>query len=652
MTIPILWQLAAAGGLLACALWLRFGRFAVPRYVFWLLTIPAVVLVATIPRPGEAPPNSPDKPSSAPVRGMTDFSELPRPAVKEGFVSSNACRDCHPRQFQTWHHSYHRTMTQPATPEAIVPDFDDVTLASRGRTYHLFRKGDEFWVDMIDPGAELKAFVEGVDLGRVENPPRVRCRVVMTTGSHHHQTYWVQETSGMFVQVPWVYHINTSRWVYRIDSFLRPESSQQTFNFWNLSCIACHATGGQPRRAAGTMHSVGELGISCEACHGPGKEHVTFHRADPSAETKSDGRIANPRKISAEASAQICGQCHSVQEKRDRDQWAKTGDPYRAGGDEFEKLRRIVRLGDAHYKTSEGPTESMFWDDGTVRTGGREYNGLIESACYLRGKGEKRMTCISCHSLHEYVDRNHQLAKGMEGNHACTQCHDQPEYTEQLSRHTHHEAGSSGSLCYNCHMPRTSYALFQAIRSHRVQSPNASITSETGRPNACNLCHLDQPLGWTSRHLAGWYGQQEPELDEDQQTISAAVLWLLKGDAAQRAVTAFNLRFPEALDTSGRDWEAPFLAELLTDPYPAVRYIASDTLEHLPGFLDFDYQFDGPGADREQRRNAAIAQWKTRGLSKSKAKAAILMRPPGRIDRTKVDELLKARDDRKIVILE
>ena len=35
---------------------------------------------------------------------------------QEGFVSSQSCRACHPGEYEAWHDSYHRTMTQPATP--------------------------------------------------------------------------------------------------------------------------------------------------------------------------------------------------------------------------------------------------------------------------------------------------------------------------------------------------------------------------------------------------------------------------------------------------------------------------------------------------------------------------------------------------------
>jgi len=114
---------------------------------------------------------------------------LPKPNTKEGFVSSQACRSCHPDQYASWYKTYHRTMTQAATPEAVLPEWDNVKLESRGRTYVLERRGDEFWVDMVDPSAEVRAFIQGVELTSQSEIPRVERQIAMTTGSHHHQTY-------------------------------------------------------------------------------------------------------------------------------------------------------------------------------------------------------------------------------------------------------------------------------------------------------------------------------------------------------------------------------------------------------------------------------------------------------------------------------
>ena len=56
-------------------------------------------------------------------------------------------------------------------------------------------------------------------------------------------------------------------------------------------------------------------------------------------------------------------------------------------------------------------------------------------------------------------------------------------------------------------MTATTYGLVKAIRSHLIDSPTVESSLTTGRPNACNLCHLDRTLDWTA-DLAVHRGQR------------------------------------------------------------------------------------------------------------------------------------------------
>src|SRR5262249_28122519 len=144
------------------------------------------------------------------------------------------------------------------------------------------------------------------------------------------------------------------------------------------------------------------------------------------------------------------------------------------------------------------------------------------------------------------------------------------------------------------HMPYTTYGLLKNIRSHRISSPELSATLKTGRPNACNLCHLDRTLEWGGNYLSLWYQQPKPVLDQEQRTISAAVLIALKSGAGQRALIAWHMGWDPAKKISGEDWLAPYLAQLISDPYPAVRYIANHSLDALGQFRDIKLDFTAP----------------------------------------------------------
>lgn len=626
----------------------------------WLFALLAVTVASFFALRRSETSNSTGIESQAPPVASSTVVELPAVNHDAGFSGAESCRECHQDQFATWHRTFHRTMTQAATEESVIPSFDDVTLSSRGRRYHLTRRSDEFWVDTISPAAEMAAFAR---FGSAADPsmlPRVQSRIAMTTGSHYHQTYWMQNSNGTLVQFPWVYHVKSDRWVYRIDSFLRPPSDTVTFNIWNMTCIACHSTGAVPNVDGTTksMHSTAELGISCEACHGPGSDHIADARQRIEDSQSLSVSMPHPGNLDAERSSQICGQCHVIAGRTSEEEFLANGDPYRAGQSDFEKVRQVIwELDDAevempHFANS---VKTGFWPDGTVRTGGREYNGLIRTPCYSEGTGDRQMSCVSCHSMHNYESPNKLMAKDKLGDRQCVQCHDESEYTTNLEVHTHHTADAEGSRCVNCHMPHTSYALFSAIRSHRVQSPSVRTGSRGTRPNACNLCHLDETKTWTAQHLKNWYGIESPKINGDEAEISAGALWALKGDAAQRAIMAWHFGWQPAQQAAGHDWMIPLLSDLLTDSYSAVRYIAYESLRTFSGFGDLKYDFDGSLARREETVEQVLRKWQSLtapDLHEPAELRRLLLDEPRQRDTDAVKRLLGEQDETPISIVE
>ena len=158
-------------------------------------------------------------------------------------------------------------------------------------------------------------------------------------------------------------------------------------------------------------------------------------------------------------------------------------------------------------------------------------------------------------------------------------------------------------------MPRTTFGLLRAIRSHQVSSPTVKESVEYGRPNACNLCHLDQTLAWTAEKLGAWYHQPVPQLAPDDQNIAASVQWILKGDAGQRALIAWGMGWQNAQQTSGRDWLYPYLFYSLNDPYAAVRFDAWKSLQTLPGFSDFSFTYTAAEDYLRETSAGAYEKW-------------------------------------------
>jgi len=147
------------------------------------------------------------------------------------------------------------------------------------------------------------------------------------------------------------------------------------------------------------------------------------------------------------------------------------------------------------------------------------------------------------------------------------------------------------------------------MRSHQVSSPTVQESIAYGRPNACNLCHLNETLAWTAQNLHAWYNQPVPELSQDDRTIAAAVEWILKGDAGQRALIAWDMGWESAQKTAGRDWLYPYLIYGMTDSYAAVRFDAWKSLQTLPGFSDFSFTYTAADDTLREEATRAYEKW-------------------------------------------
>ena len=583
---------------------------------------------------------------------------VPRQQLDNGYQSSDRCRNCHPAEHASWHRSYHRTMTQLVGPDNVLGDFDTLPARQGEFEFQFRREGDRLLVRMPDPDVFLATAGGEMELGGqaiIDKIPMVERPLVMMTGSHSFQGYWVPSSQGLkLIQLPWIYNILDKRWMPSQDAFIRPPNSPKRIAVWNENCIQCHALGGNPNEIGdnGTlMTTVAELGISCEACHGPADEHIAYyqnplnrymHHLSPG----EPQHILNPADLPAKVSTQICGQCHSSFFPRPELEYMRKGNPYRPG-DELEKTHHLIHYGDEEARAeSKDIADGGYWKDKSIRVGGREYNGLIMSPCFKDATDPARhVSCLSCHSMHQ-SDPDDQLARGMDGDQACLQCHEQFRGDQALVKHTHHSVSSSGSRCYNCHMPFTSYALLKGIRSHQVTTPSVDVSVEFGKPNACNQCHLDKTLDWTAEKLLERHQIQSKPLSEEHRQTAASLHWLTHGDAALRAITAWTYGWDAAREISGDDWMVPVLAYTLEDPYSTVRYIAHSSLRKGEPYKEIDYDFVSEPAEQKKIREQVMRLWmmRRRELTASRDGRTVLI-PGGQLDLDRLMQLLEKRDD-------
>lgn len=580
-------------------------------------------------------------------RTATQRSAAPPDGRPEEFTTSAACRSCHPAEYEQWHHSFHRTMTQRPTPDSVQGRFDGQPIAV----------GDGWVRPVRDQGGFA-----------VDDGTR-RARVVLVTGSHNMQVYWTRDSSdGAMRSVPIAWLIPEARWVPNEATLLRPPHPGTRYT-WNRVCIKCHAVAGQPGfdAATGTVKTrVAEYGIACEACHGPGSRHVALNR-DPvrrytlHTDDGPDGSVVQPADLDPGRGSEVCGQCHGISVFTDESTWLQQGLAYRSG-DALERWARVVR----HPLNADQPWmdtllerdpdfyQGRFWPDGMVRVSGREYNAMIESGCHTDGG----LACTDCHQLHG-SDPVDQLSAVGRTDAACRGCHSDLD----PGSHSHH-APSWAVDCYDCHMPHTTYGLLKAIRSHQISVPTTTESREVGRPNACNACHIDRTLGWTQRWLHTWYGTDPGTSNPAGSDVPGAIgalaaapdvaavaVWALSGDAGQRALAAWHLGWSSAHRAAGSSWTAPYLVHLLDDPYDAVRIVAHRALGRIPNFGPVATDPLAPPDDRTRTLKLDRAR-ATELIRHADPRPAILVGVDGRLDRSRFESLAGRRDDTPIELAE
>ncbi|MBI4654653.1 MAG: hypothetical protein HY752_06620 [Nitrospirae bacterium] len=336
------------------------------------------------------------------------------------YVGSFECKKCHERRYLEWKITLHSKMMQDAkaNPLVIIGDFDS---PSKIRT---FKKED----------------------------------VDYTLGNQWKQQY-LKKTGVDYIVLPAQYNISAHEW-----EAYYPNDQQK--RMWFKECGGCHATGVDPIKK-----TFKEPGIGCEACHGPGSNHV---KAIPGFEIAT---TINPVRLPALAAAQICGSCHT----KGKD---KSGEfAYPVG---YMVTRGVANLYLYFDPVSPKDNPEIFWPSGDSKEYHQQYLDWQKSAHAKVG-----VTCTKCHTVH--------LGKTMfqtvlVGDALCKSCHTTLGYR---AAHRIHTFGS----CIDCHMPRTiTSAVTGDLRSHAFKfiSPEFSIKmgGVKNQPNSCSGCHKhkDTPL--------------------------------------------------------------------------------------------------------------------------------------------------------------
>lgn len=208
-----------------------------------------------------------------------------------------------------------------------------------------------------------------------------------------------------------------------------PASAQTAGYAKTTLCIACHkhAQGANKEFPAATpnweqtkhataegegprYHFNGEDHVTCQACHGPGMEHVKSRKADA---------IHLPSEIEGHLEQlSVCARCHAQYEEDFLEE-------YTYGEDIMGKITLKPATGESKLE---------------------QVNEMIDSKHYSNPTAP---TCVKCHTGHNDLDETlpSQIRKPI--LELCTECHT----AEADLSHSKYETIPEGATCATCHMP-------------------------------------------------------------------------------------------------------------------------------------------------------------------------------------------------------
>ncbi|MCA9544080.1 MAG: ammonia-forming cytochrome c nitrite reductase subunit c552, partial [Myxococcales bacterium] len=409
------------------------------------------------------------------VGGGTTVAPHPTPTTTpDGRVGSAECQACHPKEHAEWAKSAHAHNMARPTPQTVVGDFNDVTYVFKGTTSRMYTRDGKYLMDHTDVDGETGTY-----------------EVAWVLGIMRHQAYLFAEPDGRLQVLPTYWNLEEKSWRDSVEGPVQdwhggavPSSHQEHWrNFgrtYNRACMECHASFPEKGYDAETNRytSAFDPQISCEACHGPGGEHVRVWRT-------LDGTGDPMRKLDRldlRASIEVCTPCHA--RKRVYAPNPVPGEPF---ADSF---------------APDVWQQGTFFVDGRSSTLNYRWVDYLQNRCMDRTA--RKMDCGTCHPPHDL--HSVKDATVVESNAICTTCH--LGQKTRLTAHTHHAPESEGSRCIGCHMPKMDLQLRMTVRDHTISSPLPSLTAAYQVPNACTQCHADEDVPWAEGYVQAWYGAQ------------------------------------------------------------------------------------------------------------------------------------------------
>jgi hypothetical protein len=380
-------------------------------------------------------PSQPAPSDSAPAEVTVPSAKDAAP-TRNNYLGDEACTSCHQEKVNSFHQTAHHLTSRLPDKNSILgkftPDGNAPATSNPELSFRMDERGKGFF----------QTAVQGIPPYTTERTESFGL-VIGSGGKGQTYLFWkgdqlFQLPVSYWTELGWVNSPGYRDGVANFDRLIIPR------------CLECHATYFEstpppPNRYGKTGFIVG---ITCEKCHGAGREHV--QRENAKLARVSGSAILNPARFSRDRQMDLCAWCHAG-----------------AGVGIVPAFTYLPGEPLAKYLELPRPDPNAQLD-----VHGSQVELLEKSRCFQ----QSAMTCLTCHDVHT---RQHDAAAFSQ---RCLNCH-KPE-TAMFPKLSHRVA----SDCIGCHMPKqeTNLIVFDwngkkarpQVRNHWIRIYNATSASD------------------------------------------------------------------------------------------------------------------------------------------------------------------------------
>jgi len=403
-------------------------------------------------------------------------------------VGAETCAECHQEAHGKWKESHHYHAMELPSEQTVRADFNNSVFENYGVTTKFFRDGEKYLVETENQEGEMEVF-----------------EVAYTFGWEPLQQYLVKFPDGRMQVLPTCWDVEKEEWYHLYpDERIAPSDPlfwTRSLQNWDHMCADCHSTNLRKKFDDATQTfstAYSEINVSCESCHGPGREHVEHARAGNGFTGMPNFALADINSSNV-AQIEACAKCHA------RRSFVHPG--HHAGNSFLDHF--LPEVVEPWSPDMQVPTYHV---DGQIDDEVYVYGSYTQSKMFHQG-----VKCTDCHDSHTVKLHSYD-------NQLCTRCHvptDKNPLGFDTPAHHFHPMDTAGAKCVECHMPHKTYMGIDKRRDHSIRIPRPDLSVKFGSPNACNQCHQDKDAQWAAETVTKFKGPNRPKEARHPQAFHA-----------------------------------------------------------------------------------------------------------------------------------